>query len=89
MTKVTRATTISGPHQLQPSACRYGNAVRTPEGKEPRAPAIAIWTLTGAFVGLAGGVVLSNVPLFVVIFAVVGLLYGFYTTRPKQTPDDD
>ncbi len=66
----------------------YGDPVRTPDGREPRAPAIAIWTLTGAFVGLAAGVVLSNVPLFVVIFAVVGLLYGFYTTRPKRTFDD-
>ncbi len=67
----------------------YGDAVRTPDAREPRAPAIAIWTLTGAFVGLAGGVVMSNVPLLVVIFAVIGLLYGLYTTRPKRTPDED
>ncbi len=63
--------------------------MRSPDAREPRAPAIAVWTLTGAFAGLAAGVVLSNVPLFVLIFAVIGLLYGLYTTRPKHTPDED
>ncbi len=67
----------------------YGDAVPNPDARDPRAPAIAIWTLTGALVGLAGGVVFSNVPLLVVMFAVIGLLYGLYTTRPKHTPDED
>ena len=63
--------------------------MKTPEDRERRSPAIAIWTLTGALLGLAGGVVLSKVPLLVLIFGVLGLLYGFYTTRPKHTPDED
>ena len=83
--------TNCAPHPSSPVrlSCRYGDAVKTPEDREPRAPAIAIWTLTGALLGLAAGVVLSNVPLLVLIFGVVGLLYGLYTTRPKHTPEDD
>lgn len=68
----------------------YGGRVRrAPDAKEPRAPAVAIWTFTGAFAGLAAGVVLSNLVLLVLIGGLLGLAFGMYTTRQKQTPTDD
>ncbi len=69
---------------------RYGDRVRkAPDAKEPRAPAVAIWTCTGAFAGLAVGVVLSNLVLLVLIGGLLGLAFGMYTTRPEHTRYDD
>jgi len=62
---------------------------RGPQDRESRVPAIAIWTVCGLLLGLAFGVVISNVALPVLSGAVVGFLYGLYTTRRKITPDDD
>ena len=68
----------------------YGDRVRkAPDAKEPRAPAVAIWTFTGAFAGLAAGVVLSNLVLLILIGGLLGLAFGMYMTRPKHTPSDD
>lgn len=67
----------------------YGGPVRkNPDAREPRAPAIVIWTVTGVLVGLALGVVLGNFAVPMTIGAAVGLLYGFFTTRPRGTPND-
>ncbi|HEY7814700.1 MAG TPA: hypothetical protein VIC62_15755 [Nakamurella sp.] len=60
-----------------------------PNKREPRAPAVAIWTLCGVLVGVAGGVLLGSFLLPVVVCAGFGLLYGLFTTRPKELPDDD
>ena len=61
---------------------------KNPDAREPRAPAIAIWTVTGLLVGLALGVVLGNLAVPMTIGAAVGVLYGFFTTRPRDPPSD-
>jgi hypothetical protein len=60
-----------------------------PNWREPRAPAIAVWTITGLLVGVAAAVVLSLWVLAPVVGTGLGLLYGLYTTRRRQVPEDD
>jgi hypothetical protein len=60
-----------------------------PNWREPRAPAIAIWTITGLLVGVAAAVVLSLWVLAPVVGAGLGLLYGLYTTRRREVPGGD
>ena len=60
-----------------------------PNWREPRAPAIAIWTFTGLLFGVAAAVVLSLWVLAPVVGAGLGLLYGLFTTRRRQIPEDD
>jgi hypothetical protein len=62
---------------------------KDPTWREPRAPAIAIWTITGLLVGVAAAVVLSLWVLAPVVGAGLGLLYGLYTTRRREVPGDD
>ncbi len=62
---------------------------RNPDEREPRAPAIAIWTVTGLLLGVAVSIVMGSFPIPAVIFALIGLALGFYLTRPKYTPSDD
>ena len=62
---------------------------KDPNWREPRAPAIAIWTVTGLLVGVAGAVVLSLWVLAPVVGAGLGLLYGLFSTRRREFPEDD
>jgi hypothetical protein len=62
---------------------------RNPDDREPRAPAIAIWTVTGLLLGVAVCIVLGSFPIPAVICGLIGLAYGLYTTRAKYTPTDD
>ena len=62
---------------------------KDPNWREPRAPAIAIWTITGLLVGVAAAVVLSLWVLAPVVGAGLGLLYGVYATRRRELPEDD
>lgn len=50
---------------------------------------MAIWTLFGVLAGVAGGVVLGSFLLPLVVCAGLGLLYGLFTTRARELPDDD
>lgn len=60
-----------------------------PNWQEPRAPAVAVWTVCGLLVGAAVGIVLGSVLLPVVIGTLLGLLYGLFRTRRRTLPDDD
>jgi len=62
---------------------------RNPDDREPRAPAVAVWTVTGLLAGVALAIVLGIVVLPVAFGAIAGLLFGLYTTRTKHTPTDD
>jgi hypothetical protein len=62
---------------------------RNPDDREPRAPAVAIWTVTGLFVGVAASVVAGSFPAPAVICGLIGLAFGLYLTRTKHTPTDD
>lgn len=66
-----------------------GPVQKDPNWREPRAPAIAIWTLTGLLVGVAAAVVLSLWVLAPVVGTGLGLLYGLYSTRHRELPEDD
>lgn len=68
----------------------YRGGVRDdPNWREPRWPAVAIWTVAGLLVGVAAGIVLGLIVLLPVVGAGFGLLYGLFTTRRRQLPDDD
>ncbi|HEY5878279.1 MAG TPA: hypothetical protein VIU11_05180 [Nakamurella sp.] len=60
-----------------------------PNWREPRAPAVAIWTLFGLLVGVAGGFLTGLLVLLPVVCGTFGLLYGLFTTRRRQLPEDD
>ena len=60
-----------------------------PDEREPRAPAIAIWTVIGLLLGVAVSIVMGSFPIPVVVCGLIGLAYGLYTTRTKYTPTDD
>lgn len=60
-----------------------------PDWREPRAPAIAVWAVTGLLVGIAAAVVLNLWILAPIVGTGLGLLYGLYTTRRRQVPEDD
>ena len=62
---------------------------RNPADREPRAPAVAIWTVTGLMLGVAVSIVVGSFPIPVVICGLIGLAVGLYTTRVKYTPSDD
>ena len=62
---------------------------KDPEFREPRLPAIAIWTLIGLLVGVALGVFTGLLLLLPIVGAALGLLYGLYSTRVKFVPEDD
>lgn len=62
---------------------------KDPNRRESRTPAIAIWTITGLLVGVAAAVVLNLWVLAPVVGTGLGLLYGVYTTRRRQLPEDD
>lgn len=66
-----------------------GPVKKDPSWREPRAPAIAIWTVTGLLAGLAAAIVLSLWILAPVVGAGLGLVYGLFTTRRRQVPEDD
>jgi hypothetical protein len=71
-------------------SCGRGRAVREdPDRREPRAPAIVIWTVTGLLAGVAVSVVTGSFLIPVVICALIGLAFGVYLTRVKYTPSDD
>ena len=60
-----------------------------PQSREPRAPAVAIWAVTGLLVGLAFGIVVGGVLVPMLIGAVMGAIFGLFTTRTKPGPIDD
>ena len=62
---------------------------KDPNWHEPRAPAIAIWTVFGLLIGIAAAVVLGLWLLAPVVGGGLGLLYGLYTTRRRQLPEND
>ena len=59
-----------------------------PTRREPRAPAVAVWTLFGVLVGVAGGILFGSFLLPVVVGTGLGLLYGLFTTRKMHLPDE-
>lgn len=68
----------------------YGCWVQNdPNAREPRLPAVIIWTVTGLLAGIAVSIVAGAFPVPAVIGAAIGLAYGLYTTRTKYTPTDD
>jgi fatty acid desaturase len=68
----------------------YRDAVRKdPQSRESRAPAIAIWTVSGLLVGLAFGIVVGGVLVPMLVAAVLGALFGLFTTRSKPGSIDD
>lgn len=60
-----------------------------PNWREPRAPAIAIWTVFGLLIGVAAAVVLNLWLLAPIVGGGLGLLYGLFTTRRRELPEDD
>ena len=60
-----------------------------PDEREPRAPAVAIWTVTGLLAGVAVSVVMGSFPVPALICGLIGMAYGLYTTRARYTPSDD
>ena len=60
-----------------------------PDEREPRAPAVAIWTVTGLFAGVAVSVVAGSFPIPAIVCGLIGLGFGLYMTRVKITPSDD
>ena len=72
------------------SPAGYGDPVRrNPDEREPRAPAVAIWTVTGLLAGVAVSVVAGSFPVPAIICGLIGLAFGLYMTRVKTTPGDD
>ena len=68
----------------------YGGPVRKdPDSREPRAPAVAIWTVTGLLVGVALAIVTGSFLVSIVVCAAIGLIFGLYITRTKHVPTDD
>jgi hypothetical protein len=59
------------------------------QSREPRAPAIAIWAVSGLLLGLAFGIVAGGVLVPMLAGAVLGALFGLFTTRAKPGPIDD
>lgn len=58
-----------------------------PTRREPRAPAVAIWTLFGLLVGAAGGILFGSFLLPVVVGTGLGLVFGLFTTRTMHLDD--
>ncbi len=83
---------VGADHRHHCSGCShgYGGRVRSdPDAREPRAPAIAIWTLSGLIVGVAAGVISGSFLVAMAIFGGLGLLYGVFATRRRDMPEDD
>ncbi len=63
---------------------------KDPQAREPRAPAVAIWTVTGLLLGLAFTIVVGGVVVVqTLVGATLGLLFGLFITRTKPGPIDD
>jgi uncharacterized membrane protein len=68
----------------------YGGLVRKdPDSREPRGPAVAIWTVTGLLIGVALAIVTGSFMVSIVVCAAIGLIFGLYITRTKHVPTDD
>jgi len=68
----------------------YGGQVKKdPSYRESRWPAVAIWTLLGALLGLAFWIVVGGSAVAILIGAAFGLGYGLFATRVKHVPTDD
>lgn len=59
-----------------------------PNFREPRWPAVLIWTVSGLLVGLAVSII-GGFPVPLVIGAAIGLAVGLFLTRSKFIPEDD
>jgi hypothetical protein len=69
---------------------RYGVPVKKdPTYRESRWPAVIVWTVVGALLGLAFWIVVGGSPLAIPIAAALGLGYGLFATRVKHVPSDD
>ncbi len=62
---------------------------KDPQFHEPRAPAIAIWAVTGLLLGVAFGIVVGGVLVPASVGAGLGGLFGLFTTRRRPGPIDD
>lgn len=63
---------------------------KDPQARDPRAPAVAIWTVTGLLLGLAFSIVVGGGVLVpTLVGAAIGLLFGLYITRTKPGRIDD
>ena len=60
-----------------------------PTFREPRWPAILIWTASGLLLGLAVTIIGGFFPVPLVIGGLVGLALGLFMTRTKYIPEDD
>jgi hypothetical protein len=49
---------------------------------------VAVWTLFGVLVGVAGGILFGSFLLPVVVGTGLGLLFGLFTTRKMHLPDE-
>jgi hypothetical protein len=68
----------------------YGCPVRNdPTFREPRWPAILIWTASGLFLGLAVSIIGGLFPVPLIVGGVIGLAVGLFLTRVKYVPEDD
>ena len=73
-----------------PGPTGYRDAVsKDPQSREPRAPAVAIWAVTGLLLGVAFGIVVGGVLVPALVGAVLGALFGLFITRTKLGPIDD
>jgi len=63
---------------------------KDPQARESRAPAVAIWTVTGLLLGFAFSIVVGGGVLVpTLVGAAIGLLFGLFITRTKPGPIDD
>ena len=74
----------------RPGPHGYGCPVRNdPTLREPRWPAVLIWTVSGLLLGLAVSIIGGLFPVPPLVGGVLGLLVGLFMTRVKYVPEDD
>ena len=75
---------------IPPRLPGYGCPVRNdPNEREPRWPAILIWTVSGLLLGLALSIIGGVLPVPLLVGGGIGLAVGLFVTRVKYVPEDD